>query len=199
MNQRFDPKASIATLFSIVAMVSGCGTPQPVRDQASNTAALTSALEAELREFREVRAIIAKGRVDSVKRQENAISEVEHSDAYNDRTRILAGQTGSFALMDVLRKLADSRRDDDEALAKRIAETEKSLAAATSPLVVPADKLAATQKILLALSEELSRAEWFKFITGFAKEVHKDMKDAKKSAKESLDSAKEAPTQKSKN
>jgi len=170
----------------LTLLVSGCHTPQPVLDQASNAAALTGSLDAELRAFRVVRASIAAGRIDSIRRQESEIARIARDDAYDDRTRVLAGRKDYFELMDTLRKLADSRRTDDEEFAKRLAATDKALAETTAPLKVPSEKLAATQKLLSALGQELSREEWLKFLVGFAKEVSKDMKDAKESAAVSM-------------
>jgi hypothetical protein len=186
----------IVILAACAVLLAGCHTPQPVLDQASNAAALTGSLDSELRAFKEVRTAVANGRIASIKRQENEIARIAGEDAYGDRTLVLAGRKDYFELMDILRKLADSRRADDEDFAKRLAATEKALAETTAPLSVPSEKLAATQKLLSVLGQELTREEWLKFLVGFAKEVRRDMKDAKQSAAGSIaKGGKEIPAQ----
>ncbi len=180
----------------ILLALTGCATPQPVLDQASNTAALTGALDSELRSFRGVQAIIAKARAESIRRQELEMARIESTTAFQERTQRLAGTSSPFSLMKTLRDLADSRREDDEAFARRMAETDALLAGATTAIPVPSDKLSAAQKALVVLSQELSNEEWLKFLTGFAQAVNTGLKKAREEAEALAKEPKTAPVQK---
>jgi len=164
------------------AMISGCATPQAALDQANNGAALTAALQGELREFRQVQANVAKGRIESIRRQTTLLATFDADAAFEERVQKAAGRDDQLKLYSALRDLADSRAKDDADLQAKLAEFDAVYAKLLSPLPDPGNKLQTAQEMLGVLGEQLSFQERSKMASDFAKTVKSAIDENRKKA-----------------
>jgi hypothetical protein len=163
-------------------VLSGCATPQDALDQANNGAALTAALQAELREFRRVQANVAKGRIESIRRQTTLLATYDADAAFEARVQKAAGRDDQLKLYNTLRDLADSRAKDESDLQAKLAQFDSIYAKLLSPLPDPDNMLNTAQETLGVLGEQLSFQERAKMAADFAKTVKSTIDENKKKA-----------------
>jgi hypothetical protein len=161
-------------------VLGACATPQAALNQANNGATLMAALQAELREFRQVQANVAKGRIDSVRRQNTLLATYDADAAFEERVQRAAGRDDQLRLYEALRNLADSRAKDEADLQAKLAEFDAAYAKLLSPIPDPGSNLGTAQQTLAVLGEELSFQERAKMAADFAKEIKKSIDENKK-------------------
>lgn len=160
----------------LVLAVSGCATPQPVRDLAGRGAATVGMAEASLRQYLALTEAQLAARM-ALMQADAQRDAVDASEAAFERFLMReAGAPGSDEVLAKVRELGAERRrlrdkqaEDFAALAKKFA-----LDAAALPQV-PGDKLAAARKGFGVLSEELTPAEWVAFAAGYAKAIKSEV------------------------
>ena len=168
----------VATLASLLC--AGCGTPLPVLDQARNTGALTAALQGEVQEYRRVQALIAQQRIDNTRMQLASVARNEMRTTYADLLDEAVGATEQKRLYRQLLELANAYAELDQDHEAKLKGIDDQLAKVLSPLPDTNAKLAAAQKAVIPLSEELSPSERLTALTKFAKAVKDSIDEAKK-------------------
>lgn len=164
------------------ALLGGCATPQAALDQANNGAALTAALQVELRHFRQVQANVAKGRIESIRRQTTLLATFDANTAFEERVRKVAGRDDQMKLYNALRDLADSRVKDEANLQAKLAEFDAAYAKLLSPLPDPDNKLQTAQNMLGILGEQLSFQDRAEMAADFAQTIKSAIDENKKKA-----------------
>lgn len=158
----------------------GCGsTPQAALDQANHGAALTAALESELRTLRAAQASVAQSRLDSIRRLNTSMARFESEADFDERVQKAANKPGHAQLYSTLQDLSDSRAKDEEALQAALAQADAAYAKLLTPAPDPSGQLQATRQALMALSEQLSAKERLTLTASFAKAVRRAVKDQK--------------------
>jgi hypothetical protein len=169
-------------------LCAGCSTPQPVLDQARNTGALTAALQGEVQAYRRVQALIAQQRIDNVRVQLDQVASNDMRAAYTDLLDEAVGNTEPKRLYRQLLALASAQAELAQAHETRRKGIDVQLSKVLSPLPDTNAKLAAAQKAVIPLGEELSAGERLSALTQFAKAV----KDGIDEAKQKIDEAQKA-------
>jgi hypothetical protein len=167
-------------IVTLCAVLGACATPQEALDQANNGAALTAALQIELREYRQVQANVAKGRIDSIRRQASLLATYDADAAFEERIQRAAGRDDQLRLYSALRDLADSRAKDEADLQTKLAEFDAAYAKLLSPLPDPGNKLGTAQQTLGVLGEQLSFQDRAKMAADFAKEIKKAVDETRR-------------------
>lgn len=171
----------VATAASVLLTVSaaGCSTPQAALNQSNGGAALTAALNAELKAFRSVQANIAELRIERVKSQEALIARYDADSAYDDRARRLAGASEQQTLYQALKELADSRAKDETDLQKLLADLDFTFLKLITVPPDPGGKLKATEESLAVMGSELSPRERIEMVSSFASTIKKSVDENK--------------------
>jgi hypothetical protein len=185
-------KTARLAIIGLATALAGCATPRAVLDQANHGAALTAALHAELRNFREMQVKVAASRIETIREQELRISQYQRSAAYDDRLAKAAGKSDAITLYQTLTELADSIATDEIAQQQRLEELTKRLDALVQPLPESAATLAAVQNAMAALGAELSPSDRIKLVTGFVSDVRSEIEKSREAADKE---AKKAPVQ----
>jgi hypothetical protein len=172
----------------VAALCAGCSTPPPVLDQARNTGALTAALQGEVEAYRSVQARIAQQRIDNIRVQLDMVARNEARNAYTDLLDEAVGNTEPKQLYRQLLELATAQAQLAEAHRAKLKGIDDQLSKVLAPLPDTNAKLAAAQKAVLPLGEELSASERLNALTLFAKAV----KDGIDEAKQKIDEAQKA-------
>ena len=194
MNYRPLP-ARFAASATFVAAMFGCSTPQPLLDQANNGATLAMSLQAEMANFRSTQANISQHRLDAIRRQLASMATYQVESDFDDRLKKLAGAASTMQLYTDLRGLADSRGADEKLLAKQLADIDADLAKVLAPLPDTAQALAATQKAMAVLGEELSPKDRIAAVSSFAKVIKASIDDNKKKIDAAKQGTPAAPVQ----
>jgi hypothetical protein len=168
---------SLLTALALALGLAACSTPQPALDTANNGAALSAALEAELREFRRVQAVVASHRIDSIRAQRKQTARFQSDADFGDRVLVASGQDDRTALYLKLRALSDSRIKDEKDLAASNAAIDATLAKLLTPVPEGAEKLKPVEEAFAAMGQELSAADRAKIVYSFGKEVKKAIDD----------------------
>lgn len=164
----------------LLGAIAGCGsTPQAALDQANHGAALTAALDAELKALRTAQAGVAQSRLDSIRRLNTSVAQYDAEAAFDERVQKAANKPAHAQLYKTLQELGDSRARDEEALQAALAQADADYAKLLAPAPDPGGQLQATRQALMALSEQLSLKERLALTAGFAKTVRKAVKDQK--------------------
>lgn len=182
-------RSSCLFAVALVALLcAGCGTPGPVLDQARNTGALTAALQGQVQEYRRVQALIAQQRIDNVRVQLASIARNEMRTTYADLLDGAVGTAEQKVLYRQFLELATAYAELDRAHEAKLKGIDDQLSKVLSPLPDTNAKLAAAQKAVIPLSEELSSSERLTALTQFAKAV----KDGIDKARKKIDDAQKA-------
>lgn len=161
-------------------LCAGCSTPPPVLDQARNTGALTAALQGEVQEYRRVQALIAQQRVDNIRVQLASVARNEMRTTYADLLDETVGTTEQKVLYRQLLELVNAYAELDQTHEAKLKRIDDQLSKVLSPLPDTNSKLAAAQKAVIPLSEDLSSSERLTTLTQFAKAVKEGIDEAKK-------------------
>lgn len=180
---------AIVTIFLIpisgVLMLTGCATPRPVLDLASQGMLIAGKTESELQAFVAGTDRTYEQRLASVRRL--ALGDIEASTMteFETYTAERAGMREEIDRVKLIRDLADFRASlRDKVLAEQ-GELERKLANSGEAPKVPKEKLAELRNALAQLSEELSTEEWLKFTLGYGKQVYASYKQSKAKAAKS--------------
>lgn len=165
---------------ALLGSLTGCGsTPQAALDQANHGAALTAALEGELRTLRAAQANVAQSRLDSIRRLNISMARFDAEAAFDERVQKAANKPAHAQLFNTLQELSDSRAKDEETLQVTLAQADAAYAKLLAPAPDPGGQLQATRQGLMALSEQLSVKERLALTASFAKTVRRAAKDQK--------------------
>lgn len=180
-----------ALLFAVitcVATLQGCGTQQPMLDQANHGAALSMSLQTEMANFRATQAVVAQQRLDSVRRQLASMASYQTESEFDEQVKKAAGTATTNQLYTDLRTLADSRISDEKQLEQQLQQIDADLAKMLSPLPDTAQALGTTQKALAVMGDELPVKDRIDTVARFAKGI----KDSIEANKEKIEAAKES-------
>lgn len=175
------------------SVLTACATPQPALDQANATAALVTRFDGELAAYRKTAAQVAGARVQSIRRQEALIAELDEIDTWNRRTAELAGLGEIEARRRSLAALAESRAADDAATKQRLAELDARLAALVQPLPSASAKLAVLKQALAEMGTELSAGERLNLVLAAVQTVLDEVKKNRDAAADAVNNTKAAP------
>ena len=185
----------ICALTLLTLALGGCKTPRPALDQANNGAALTVSLAGEIKDFHGVQAKISQARLDSVRRLRVRLANYEAEANFDERVLRAADKSDALKLYTALKELSDSRAQDESQLQGKIASMDEAFARLLDPLPDATKGLAATQKALAALGEEISTRERIAITTAFVKEIRKTVEENREKIKEAEQKAAAAPVQ----
>jgi cysteinyl-tRNA synthetase len=170
----------LLVMLACLVPLAGCQTPQAALDEANNTAALAASLDAELGEFRRVQAVIAQGRLDSIRTQRAMLAQYEADAAFDEQLIKAAGKTAVIQLYTTLKELSDSRSKGEADAKAKLAELDVMLAKLLTPLPETGKGIKNAQQALAALGTELSRQEQMKMSLELIREVRKTIDENKK-------------------
>lgn len=190
MNQFKTISLGVAVSLTLLA---GCATPQAVLDQANNGVSMTVSLQEALTDFRRVQASIAKGRIDSVRRQQLLLAAYESDFAYDSRVMQAVGKTDELKLFNQLKEMSDSRAKDAKDLQARLAMIDAQMAKLVTHLPDGTEKLKETQKALASLGTQLTTMERVDLGVTFAKSFKKTLEENKSKADAAVDKASATP------
>lgn len=173
----------------------GCATSQSALDQANNGAALAMSLQSELQKFREVQAIVATARVDSVRRQQTLLATYAADSSFDERVMRLANKSDVLTMHTTLKDLADSRLRDEQARLARLKEMDDTFSKMLSPLPEVTPKLKATQEAMAVLGQQLSVQQRLDIASSFARDIKKAVDENKKKIDAAVASVPAAPAQ----
>jgi hypothetical protein len=157
----------------LAAGLAGCATPRVALEQANHGVVLIEGLRTELLRYQDNTAIAAQRRLKAIERDEAYIRQATAERAFSDFLQQRSGMLPQSEAETLLRQTADERgRVVDEPEAQRRALATR-LAALLDALPSPADKLAATQKTMVALGTELSPAERTRIVASFLGDVRR--------------------------
>lgn len=174
-----------ATTVFIILCLAGCATPQPVLDQARNTAALTTSLAAEQREFLRVQRTVAQTRIQNIKDQLSRLARYQSTAKFDSRVSKIAGQSDTEDLAKKLQELSDSRIQDETELKATLKSIDETLAKVATTIPDSSSKTNSLQKALLPLGDELSASERLQNAVQFAQKVKEGVDAAKEKIKDS--------------
>ena len=172
--------------FAVAAAASlcGCSTPQPVREQATHTAALMAQFDSEMREFARVQNAVGKARLRTIAMQERAIEFAREQNRFADAVRAAAGDNSGSSVKPTLMAIAQSISDEAENSTKSAADTEKDLAAVMKPLPSTSAKLTTAQDLAAQMGDELSSSTRLAEARAFFGTVRKSVDDNRQKIKE---------------
>jgi hypothetical protein len=177
---------AIATLLLIplsgAVLLTGCATPRPVLDLASQGMVIAGKTESELQAFVARSDRIYEQRLASVRGLALGDIEANTKTEFENYTAERAGMGAEVERAKLIRDLADFRAKlRDKALAEQV-DLEKRLADSGEVPQVPKEKLAELRNALAQLSEELSTEEWLTFAFRYGKQVYASYKQSKAKA-----------------
>lgn len=177
--------SGLLALLAGATALTGCATPQPALDHANNGAALMGSMQAELQNFRRVQSAIAQSRLDSVRQQRVLLATYDSAGGFDDRLLRASGQKDLVALYTTLRELSESRLQDEIKLQATISDIDRLLGEVIQPLPEQDKNIAAAQKSVAAMGEELSFKTRLAEAAAFAKEIQKSIDENKEKIEES--------------
>jgi hypothetical protein len=139
-----------------------------------------TAMQGEISKFKAEEAVIGKARVDNVREAQKKIATMDSITTDDDRIYAAAGKKAISEHFSQIISLVDARAKDEQALNDRIASINKTFDGLLAPLPDGTKELAAAQKALAILGNELSAEERLKIFANFAKDVKKSVDDNKK-------------------
>ena len=174
-----------ATTIFVFLGLAGCATPQPVLDQARNTAALTTSLATEHREFRRLQDAIAQMRIQNIKDQLSMLARYQSTAKFDSRVSKIAGQSDTEDLAKKLQELADSRIQDETELNDALKSIDETLAKVVTTIPNSSSKTSVLEKALLPLGDELSTSERLQNTVQFAQQFKEGVDAASEKIKDS--------------
>jgi hypothetical protein len=152
-------------------------------------------LQTELAAFRATQSDISQQRLNSIRQQLASLATYQVEADFDDRIRRLTGTASSQQLYNELRTLADSRGTDERALALQLAQIDADLGKVLAPLPDTAQSLAATQRALSALGEELAPKDRVSAVSSFARTVKAAIDDNRQKIEAARQATPAAPVQ----
>lgn len=159
-----------------------CATSKVALDQANNGVALTAGLQRELASYDAQQKTIDNLRRQVVIDETLQAKRYLRENEFDDANASLVGIGGKSTAHSQMRQAAELRAKlaaDTAADEKEILDAMNALMNPTSP---PLPKIAATQKTLADLGEELPFTDRLKLVTEFIKEVQAEVKSNKEAA-----------------
>lgn len=160
--------------------LSGCGTPQPIKEHAVNTVGLVGELESSLRDFDRVQAIILAVRLKSAASQQASLDFVQRESRLLDVARAANGDTAPTNLLSRINTVAAQIADSDQESKDRNAKADAEFAMLLKPVAPSSEKLTATQKALIPFTKDTTLSTQASEFRSFTKKVKSDVEDNKK-------------------
>ncbi|MCF8178475.1 MAG: hypothetical protein K9J74_08200 [Sulfuritalea sp.] len=162
--------------------LTACATPKIALDHANNGVALTAGLQRELASYDQQQKTIDTLRRQVVIDETLQAKRYLRDNEFDDATASLTDDTAKFAIYTKMRQAAELRA---KLLADKAAdekEVQSAMDSLMKPAAPPLPKIAATQKQLAELGDELPFADRLKLVTKFIKEVQAEVKSNKEAA-----------------
>lgn len=169
--------ASSITLACLATIcLTACSTPKVALDHANNGVALTALLQRELATYDQQQKTIDKLRRQVVIDETLQAKRYLRQNEFDDAT---ASDKGKFAVYTQMRQAAElhAKLVADKAADEK--EVQNAMDSLMKPAAPPLPKIAATQKTLADLGEELPFADRLKLVSKFIKEVQAEVKSNK--------------------
>lgn len=186
--------SSAKKILFLALFVSGCATPKPVLELASQGVAITAKSEVELANFVERSERLHALRLAAVNRL--AVGDIEASAKveFEDYTLQRAGMQTGLDSVKLIRELSDLRAQVRENALRLQVKLEKKLADQEDAPKVPKKEIAELRNALVQLSEELSTQDWLMFAFAYAQQVREGQEKSKDLANQAEAKAKSADT-----
>lgn len=175
-------KTARLILLCLIVSLTACATPKIALEQANNGVALTAGLQRELTTYDAQQQTIDKLRRQVVIDETLQAKRYLRENEFDDATASLSGDKEKFAAYSLMRQAAELRA---KLLADNIADEKEVQSAMDALMKAPAPplpKIAAAQKTLADLGQELPLEDRRKLITKFIKEVQAEVKANKEAA-----------------
>ena len=180
---------AMTTIF-VALIVSGCATPKPVLDLASQGAAIAEKSELELEDFVKRTERLHALRLASVRRLSQRDIEAATNIEFENYSLQRAGAKTGLDLVKLIRELSEKKAQIRENTRILQAEREKELANKDDAPKIPKKELADLRNAFAQLAEELTTQEWLMFAFAYAKQVNESQKKSKDNADKAESSAK---------
>ena len=167
----------------LLIIITGCSTPASVLQLAGQGVVITGKAESELDNFVARNNQVYEQRLEGVRRLSSSDIQAHAATEFENYTAERAGMQDKIELVTLIRELSDHHSQVRENALKQQAEMEKTLVVG-EPISVPKEKYSELIKAFSVLSEELSPAEWLKFIVDYGQQVNDSLKKLKESAKD---------------
>jgi hypothetical protein len=151
-------------------------------EHANNGVAITAGLQRELATYDQQQKTIDKLRRQAVIDETLQAKRYLRDNEFDDAKASLTDDTGKFAVYAKMRQAAELRAKLVADKAADEKEVQNAMDSLMKPAAPPLPKIAATQKTLADLGEELPFAERLKLVTQFIKEVQAEVKSNKEAA-----------------
>jgi hypothetical protein len=174
--------ARLILLYLAAIGLTACATPEISLKQANNGVALTAGLQRELTTYDAQQKTIDKLRRQVVIDETLQAKRYLRENEFDDATASLSGDKEKFSAYTLMRQAAELRAkllSDNAADEKEVQNAMDALMKAPAP---PLPKIAATQKTLADLGQELPLEDRRKLITKFIREVQAEVKANKEAA-----------------
>jgi hypothetical protein len=171
------------------AALAGCATPPAALNQANNTVALMSSLEAPMSEFRKTWAALEESRLQTLKAQRRLMAETDVAAERSHLARTAAGDVNTEALRAKLLANADAIQNAKVKLAEDQRTYEQRLDALLQPIPSTTAAITAAQSATAKMGTELSRETRTKELLAFVQEVKEGIDKAKKAQQAAKDAA----------
>lgn len=171
------------TLACLAAIcLTACSTPKVALDHANNGVALTAGLQRELVTYDEQQKTIDKLRRQVVIEETLQAKRYLRDNEFDDANASLIGDRGKFAAYTQMRQAGELRAKLVADKAADEKEVQNAMDSLMKPATPPLPKIAATQKTLADLGEDLPFADRLKLVTKFIREVQAEVKSNKEAA-----------------
>lgn len=149
----------------------GCAVPQAALDQANDAGNLMMALQTQEAKFQKEAALVAAGRVASIREQQRLVQVYGTYTQGDADLAAAAGDTASADLIATLTNLSDQKAKEQLALQTSLAALDDKMRKLVSPIPSSAASAADAEKKFAALGVQRSDKDQFAFIASYAKEL----------------------------
>ena len=179
-----------AAISCIIVTLTGCSTPQEVRNLAGVTAANVGALSAQVERISQESRNLAETRSANIAQLHAVNTELRASYKYDVELTKLAGKSANLQLIDTIK--AWGKKIDDIYKSAETAETDRNTAILANQKTIDTKReaLAKIAQSLATLAEKESAKDRVRFMAGFAKELKKEIDTQLKSGSEAAKKAK---------
>lgn len=198
--------ALFAALAAMLALgLAACGTPEPVRELASRTAANTAQVGNQLNNLNAASQTVAEARATNVARLKSTVREVRERHSLDLALTKKSGDSSSISVKNELetwileaRAAAHAMTVDEFKAWQRTAPVDsfsadvKAIMDSLATLDTKSEQLKEVGKMLADLSEEDDLKARVQFLVAYVKEVHKEVEEKQAAAEEAAKKAKSA-------
>lgn len=179
----------LASAFCAALLLSGCSTPQTVRDQATLTASHITLINRELKRFAAQSEQAARQRIDRVEDLHRVTDEVANRRAEVVAAMQKADQSGPLKIHKDIVDVSEQAEKREIDRAGREAKLHEKLEAGVRKIDIPAEKLAQSADMLARLGQPSTQKQDFAFFQAFVSDVLEEYRKHVKASKEALQKA----------